>query len=75
MLTIHVIKQIIKLQRFEGEKHNVFTEEVFTLRSNDDKKLQLIDKLETYVYGTSKNLESEKEKIKCNNIITEHKRT
>ena len=77
MLTIHVITQIIKLQRFEGEKHNVFTEEVnkISLRSNDDKKLQLIDKLETYVYGTSKNLESEKEKIKCNNIITEHKRT
>ena len=77
MLTIHVIKQIIKLQRFEGEKHNVFTEEVnkISLRSNDDKKPQSIDKLETYVYGTSKNLESEKEKIKCNNIIKRRRLT
>ena len=33
------------------------------------KKLQSIDKLETYVYGMSKNLESEKEEIKCNNMI------
>ena len=40
MLTIHAIKQIKKLQRFKGEKHNVFTEEVnkISLRSNDDKK-------------------------------------
>ena len=27
------------------------------------------DSIETYAYGTSKDLYSEKEKIKCNNII------
>ena len=31
--------------------------------------MQSIDSIETYAYGTSKNLESEKEEIKCNNII------
>ena len=29
----------------------------------------MIDSIETYVYGTSKGLVSEKEEIKCNNII------
>ena len=31
--------------------------------------MQSIDSIETYEYGTSKDLESEKEEIKCNNII------
>ena len=31
--------------------------------------MQLIDSIETYAYGTSKDLVSEKEEIKCNNII------
>ena len=30
--------------------------------------MQSIDSVETYVYGTSKYLVSEKEEIKCNNI-------
>ena len=31
--------------------------------------MQSIDSIETYVYGTIKNLVSEKEEIKCSNII------
>ena len=31
--------------------------------------MQLIGLIETYVYGTNKDLVSEKEKIKCNKII------
>ena len=48
--------------------HNVFTEEInkITLSSNDDKRIDLI---KTYAYGTIKDLLSEKEEIKCSNII------
>ena len=38
--------------RFRSEKYNVFTEEI----KNDDKRIQLIDSVEAYVYGTSKDL-------------------
>ena len=50
------------------EKHNVFTEEInkIVLSSNDDKRMQSIDLIETYTCGTSKDLVSEKEEIKCN---------
>ena len=40
---------------------------------NDDKRMESIDSIETYVYGTSKNLVSEKEEIKCSNIIKRYK--
>ena len=40
-----------------------------TLSSNNDKRMQSIDSIETYTYGTNKDLVSEKEEIKCNNII------
>ena len=39
------------------------------MSSNDAKRMQSIDSTETYAYGTSKDLVSEKEQIKCNNII------
>ena len=55
-------------QRFEGESHYVFTEEINKI-ADDDKSMQSIDLIETYAYGTSKDLVSEKEEIKCNNII------
>ena len=64
-------KLILKTQqRLKSEKHYVFTEEInkIALSSNDDKKLQSIDLIETYSYRTSKDLVSEKEEIKCNNI-------
>ena len=51
--------------------HNVFTEEInkITLVSNDIKRMRKIDLIETYAYGMSKGLVSEKEEIKCNKII------
>ena len=67
---------MIKIQqRFKNEKHNVFYEEInkIALSSNDDIKMQLIDSIETYAYGTNKDLVSEKEEIKCNKIIKQLK--
>ena len=40
---------------------------------NDDKRMESIDSIEIYVYGTSKNLVSEKEEIKCSNMIKRYK--
>ena len=37
------------------------------LSSNDDKRLQSIDSIETYAYGTRKYLVRKKEEIKCYN--------
>ena len=55
----------------KSERHNAVTEEInkISLRSNDDKRMQPIHSIETYAYGTSKDLVKEKEEIKCNNII------
>ena len=62
-------------QKFKIERHNVFTEEInkIALSSNDDKRMQSIDSIETYPYGTSKDLVSEIKLIKCNNIIKRYK--
>ena len=48
-----------------------FTEEIdkIPLSSNNDKRMQSIDLIETYAYRTSKDLVSEKEESKCNNIM------
>ena len=56
--------------------HNVFTEEVneIALNPNDDKRIQSIDSIETYEYGTSKDLVSKREEIKCNNIRKQYKK-
>ena len=43
------------------------------LSLNDDKRMQSIDSIETHAYGTSKNLVSEKEGIKCKSIIKQYK--
>ena len=59
-------------RRFKSERHNVFTAEIgkTALYSNDNKRMQSIYSIETYVYGTSKNVVSKKKEIKCkNNII------
>ena len=62
-------KSILKIQpRFKNEKRNVFTDEINKKSSNDDKRMQSIDSIETYAYGTSKDLVSDKEEVKCNNI-------
>ena len=41
--------------------------------SSDDKRMQSIGSIETYAYKTSKDQVSEKEEIKCNNIIKQYK--
>ena len=42
-------------QRFKSERHDVYNEEFnkIALSSNDDKRLQTLDKIITYPYGTS----------------------
>ena len=35
--------------------------------------MQSIDSIGTYAYGTSKDLVSEKEEIKCDNIMKQHR--
>ena len=52
-------------------KHNVFTEEInkISLSSNGDKRMKSFDSIATHAYGTTKDLVSEKEEIKCNNLI------
>ena len=63
-------------QRFKSERYNIFTEESkkIALSSNDDKIMLSIDSIETYAYGTRKDLLSEKEEIKCSNIIKQYKK-
>ena len=62
-------------QRFKSKKHNVYTEEInkIALGSNN-KRMQSNDLLETYAYGTNKDLVSEKEEIKCNYIMKGYKK-
>ena len=42
------------------------------LISNDDKIMQSVDSTETYSYGASKDLVSDQEVLKCNNIIKQN---
>ena len=62
-------------QRFKSERH-VFTKEIskIALSSNDDKRMQSIDSIEADAYGMSKDLVSEKEEIKWNNIVKLYKK-
>ena len=69
-------KLILKAQqRFKSERHNVFTEEInkIALSSNDDKRMQSIDSIETYSYRTNKYLVCKKEEIKSSNIMKQLK--
>ena len=43
------------------------------MSANNDKEIKSVDSMETYAYGTSKNLINLKEEIKCNNIIKQYK--
>ena len=56
-------------------KLKVFAEESnkIALSSNDDKRMKSIDLIETYVYGTSEDLVSDKKEINCNNTIKRYK--
>ena len=42
-------------QRFKSDYHNVYTEQInkIALSSNDDNRLQMFDKITTYLYGTN----------------------
>ena len=62
-------------QRFKNDRHNVFTEDVneIALSLNDDKIMRSVDSIETYTYGTNKDLVSEEEDIKSSNIIKQYK--
>ena len=42
-------------QRFKSDCHEVYTEEInkIALSSNDDKRLQTVDRITTYPYGTN----------------------
>ena len=53
-------------QRFKGETHNFFTEKInkIALSSNDDKRMQSIDSIETYAHGMSKDLITQEKKDK-----------
>ena len=70
-------KPILKSQQiFKSERYNVLIEEInkIALSSNDDKRMQSIDLIETYAYGMNKDvIICKKEKIKCNNIIKQYK--
>ena len=46
-----------------------FLKNNFALSSKDEQRMQSINSIETYACGTSKDLVSEKEEIKYNNII------
>ena len=49
-------KTILKSQlKFKSDHHDVYTEEVnkISLSSNDDKRLELFDRVKTYPYGTN----------------------
>ena len=52
-----------------------FSEEInkITLSSNDDKRMQSIDSLETYAHRRSKDLYVKKEENKSNNVIKQYK--
>ena len=70
-------KLIIKTQqRFKSKRDNTFTEEInkIALSLNDGKRMQSIDSMETYAYGTSKDLICKKEKIKRYDIIKQYKK-
>ena len=57
-------KSILKTQqRLHSEKHNVFTEAInkIALSSNDDKRIQSFNSIETYAYEMSKDLVNEKD--------------
>ena len=42
-------------QRLKSDHHNLYTEQInkIALSSNDDKRLQIFDKITTYPYGTN----------------------
>ena len=67
-------KTILKpQQRFKSDCHNLHTEEInkFTLSSNDNKRLQIFDKFETYLYGTNAFKVCESEMVMVRSLMLE----
>ena len=62
-------------ERFKNEKNIIFTKQInkIAFSSNDDKRMQSIDSIETNAYETNKDLVSQKEMIKCNDIIKQYR--
>ena len=58
----------------KSERHNLFTELINKIAwsSNDDKRMQSIDLIETYAYRMSKDLMWKKENTKRDNIIGQY---
>ena len=50
------------------------TRSPISLTSNDDKRIKPINAMDAYAYGRSKYLVSDKEEIKCNNIVKPYKK-
>ena len=63
-------------QRFRWKKHNVFTENVnrIGLSADNDKRIQSMDSIKTYTYGTSKDKIRKNEGVKYKNIIKQYKK-
>ena len=68
-------KKFVIERNLNSERHNVFSGEIhkIALYSNDDKRMQSIDSMETYAHGISKCIKGKKEKIKCVSIIKQYK--
>ena len=60
-------------QRFKSYNHDVYTEEVNKIAwsSNDDKRIQKFDKIETYPYGTNAFNVSESEMLIMKDLFFE----
>ena len=61
---------LISLIQQESLKNHIYLikQRILSLSSNDNKRMESIDSKETYVYGTRKDLASEKEETKYNNL-------
>ena len=61
-------------QRFKSDHHKVYTEEVnkVVLSSNDDKRLQTFDRIETYLYGTNAFKACESEMMTVRGLFVEN---
>ena len=69
-------KLILKSQqRLKNQLHNNSTEKIIkiALISNNDKRMQSIDSIKRYEYGTSKVLVIQNEEMKCDNIFKKYK--
>ena len=67
---------LISLIQQESLKNHIYLikQRILSLSSNDNKRMESIDSKETYVYGTRKDLASEKEETKYNNLTKWYKK-